>query len=437
MRIAVVGAGIVGVATAHELADDGHQVTLLERHGSVATEASFANAGVLSPGYVTPWAAPGMLRKVLGQMLSRDAAVRWAGVPGLRTLAWLWRWRSACRLATYSANRAAMLALARDSLARTQALADRYRIEHERAGGMLVLLRGEREISQIRAGLKVLAELEVPFHLVDAAAARRIEPALEAGTPLKAAIHLPDAEVGNCRQFTHALRAAIGQRGVDVRFHHSVTHIESADQGVELQVNVGSGLEETASFKPTSGPDCEPVRLRFDAVVVCAANGAAHLLRPLRIALPIEPVYGYSITLPVRIFEAHPDVGPRAALMDERFKVAITRLGDRVRVSGSAELCGRDSTLRDAPLATLYRVLEDWFPSAAHPTRAQTWKGARPMLPDGPPAIGAARVPGVWLNTGHGSSGWALACGSGRLVADLIGGRSPAVDPQRFAPGRW
>jgi D-amino-acid dehydrogenase len=148
-------------------------------------------------------------------------------------------------------------------------------------------------------------------------------------------------------------------------------------------------------------------------------------------------VHGYSITLPVRHFEAHPDVGPRAALMDERYKVAITRLGDRVRVAGSAELGGRADHLREAPLATLYRVLDDWFPSAARHARAQTWKGARPMLPDGPPAIGATRVPGVWLNTGHGSSGWALACGSARLVADLIGSRTPALDAAPFSPLRW
>jgi D-amino-acid dehydrogenase len=208
---------------------------------------------------------------------------------------------------------------------------------------------------------------------------------------------------------------------------------------VELQVAVRGGLEEstTPASNWAPGDAAQAARLRFDAVVVCAAMGAPALLRPLGIALPIEPVHGYSVTLPVRVFEAHPDVGPRATLMDERYKVAISRLGDRVRVAGSAEMCGRGDVLRDAPLATLYRVLADWFPSAARHGQAQTWKGARPMLPDGPPAIGATRVPHVWLNTGHGSSGWALACGSARLVTDLIGGRMPAVDAQRFAPGRW
>ena len=123
--------------------------------------------------------------------------------------------------------------------------------------------------------------------------------------------------------------------------------------------------------------------------------------------------------------------------MDERFKVAITRLGDRVRVAGGAELGGSPAHLSAAPIATLHRVLQDWFPSAARHAKAQTWKGARPLLPDGPPVIGSAGAPGVWLNTGHGSSGWALACGSARLVADAIAGRTPALDPSRFSPQRW
>jgi D-amino-acid dehydrogenase len=149
------------------------------------------------------------------------------------------------------------------------------------------------------------------------------------------------------------------------------------------------------------------------------------------------PVYGYSITLPVRHHEAHPDMGPRSGLMDERFKVAITRLGDRLRVAGSAELGGDPKQLNDAAVSTLYRALQDWFPSATRAASAQTWKGARPMLPDGPPAIGESATPGVWVNTGHGSSGWALACGSARLVADMIQRRDTAVDPQPFSPMRW
>ncbi len=171
--------------------------------------------------------------------------------------------------------------------------------------------------------------------------------------------------------------------------------------------------------------------------MVCAAVGSRELLRPHRLALPLQPVHGYSITLPMRHFEAHADVGPRAALIDERYKVAITRLGDRVRVAGGAELGGAPNHLSKAPIDTLHRVLQDWFPSAARHAHAQSWKGARPMLPDGPPVIGASGVPGIWLNTGHGSSGWALACSSARLVADAIADRPLALDASRFSPRRW
>ncbi|HET9821943.1 MAG TPA: D-amino acid dehydrogenase [Burkholderiaceae bacterium] len=436
MRVAVIGAGIVGIATAHELAEDGHEVTVFERRASVATEASFANAGVLAPGYVTPWAAPGMLRKVLGQMVQRDAAVRMAGLPSAGLLGWLWRWWRACNAATYAANRGAMLALARDSLERTHALAERHHIDYERARGMLVLLRAEREVAQARAGLKVLADLGVNFHLVDAAMARRIEPALSDAIALKAAIHLPDAEVGNCRQFAHGLRQALAARGVEVRFLHEVQRIEAAARPILHVARIDA--DPTTGLGDRDVPSTlEPQAQAFDAVVVCAALGTVRLLAPLRLRLPLQPIHGYSITLPVRQFEAHPDVGPRAALMDERFKVAITRLGDRIRVAGSAELAGRAGQVRAAALATLYRVLDDWFPGAARQAQAQTWKGARPMLPDGPPAIGASALPGVWLNTGHGSSGWALACGSARLLADLLAGRSPRVDASRFSPQRW
>jgi D-amino-acid dehydrogenase len=437
VRVAVVGAGIVGVTTAYELLCDGHEVTLFERRSSVGVEASFANAGVQAPGYVTPWAAPGMLRKVLGQLGSRDAAVRIAAIPNPALAAWLWRWWRASALPTYQANRNAMLALAKISLVRTRELAAELSIEHERTRGLLVLLRSEQELAVARPGLKLLTESGVGFHVVDAAVCRRIEPALNEATAIRAGIHLPGADVGNCRQFALALKTELQRRGVELRFNHAVQRITTGATATGVTVNSLALATDAKSTFAASDDGGHAHSERFDAVVVCAAIESRHLLRPLGLKLPLQPVYGYSITLPVRHFEAHPDVGPRAALMDERFKVAISRLGDRVRVAGSAELGGAPGHLSQAPIATLHRVLQDWFPSAARHAKAITWKGARPMLPDGPPAIGTAGVPGVWLNTGHGSSGWALACGGARLLADALAGRAPALDPARFSPQRW
>jgi D-amino-acid dehydrogenase len=437
MRVAVIGAGIVGVTTAQALREDGHHVSVFERRGSVATESSFANAGFLAPGYVTPWASPDMPRKVMSQFFARDAAVRLAGVPGPAVLSWLRQWKQACEPARYARNRDAMLRLAQDSLARTLALAQQHSLEYEQGRGALVLLRDTDEIAQVRTGLKLLAEAGLDFHLVDADACRRIEPALEQATLLKAGVHHPQAGIGNCRQFALQLKAVLQADGVSFHLQREVTKVEPTDGSVAVH-SLPCDIHADSAFDRGPRSFVEPPRVEaFDAVVVCAALGAPALLSSLRIRLPIQPVYGYSITLPVRHFEAYPDMGPRAALMDERFKVAITRLGDRVRIAGSAELGGNHDEMNETSIATLYRVLQDWFPAAARQAKAQSWKGARPMLPDGPPAIGASGVPRLWINTGHGSSGWALACGSARLTADLIAGRPTAIDPLPFSPARW
>jgi D-amino-acid dehydrogenase len=434
VHVAVIGAGIVGVTTAYELSRDDHQVTLFERRSSVAVEASFANAGVLAPGCVAPWAAPGLMRNVLGQWGRRDAAVRLAGLPGPALAAWLWRCWRACEQPGYAARRGAMATLARASLTRTRELAAELAIEHECARGVLVLLRGERELAQARPALKLLADMEVGFHLVDAAVCRRIEPALNEATAIRAGIHLPGADVGNCRQFALGLKAELQRRGVEMRFSHLVQRLTPGATVCVDSLALAADVESTLAGLGSNGSTCTD---RFDAVVVCAALDSRELLRPHGLTLPLQPVYGYSITLPVRQFEAHPDVGPHAALIDERYNVAISRLGDRVRVAGGVELGGAPGALAKAPITTLHRVLQDWFPSAGRHSRAQTWKGARPMTPDGPPVIGAAGAPGLWVNSGHGSSGWALACGSARLIADAIGCRAAALDTTRFSPQRW
>lgn len=415
MHLAVIGAGIVGVTTAYELAAEGHQVTVFERHSGVASEASFANAGVVAPGDVTPWAAPGMPWKVLQQTFGRHAAVRASTAGLLHELPWLWRWWRACRPQAYAVNRAAMHVLARASQQRLDELAHTLKLDFEQRRGHLVLLRGAPELKQARTGLKMLAELGVSFELVDPERARAIEPGLNPDMALRAAIHLPHDGVGNCRQFAQRLRTEAERRGAQFRFETPVTGLVP---GPRPQVLAGGGEH------------------LFDGVVVAGGIDSRALLRPLRIGLPMAPVWGYSITAPLRVVEAHPEFGPRSALMDERFKVAITRLGERVRVAGGAEIGGRGDRFNERALATLYKVLDDWFPGAAVGGQVQRWKGARPMLPDGPPLIGASGAPGVWLNLGHGSSGWALACGSARALAEQITGRAPSLDLAPFGLAR-
>jgi len=413
MKVAVIGAGIVGVTTAFELAVDGHEVTVFERRASVAEETSFANAGVVAPGYVTPWAAPGMPGKVARFLLSGHAPVRVSLPLSAGDLAWMWKWYKACDLAKYQVNRARMQRLAFYSRARLNDITDHFQLEYDRSTGYMVLLRGEKDRKLVQPGLDVLREAGVAFKEINAEEARAIEPAINPDTNFVGAVHLPQDGAGNCRQFAMLLKNEAQSRGVQFEFNTAVDALDPANPAT-LAV---WGLDAQA-----------PAQRRFDAVVVCGGVDSARLLRPLGMDIPLTAVYGYSISAPIR----EPLNAPRSALMDERYKVAITRMGNRVRVAGSAEIGGSLGKKNPAAIQTLYKVLHDWFPGAARIANTgagvQEWKGARPMLPDGPPLIGATGIPGVWINIGHGSSGWALSCGCARAVADLMGGRSPEVD---------
>lgn len=434
MRVALIGAGIIGVTSAYELGAEGHAVTVFERHDSVAAETSYANAGLVAPGYVTPWAAPGMPGKVLRHLLSRHAPVR---VHPNLDLPWAWKWWRACRVRTYQANRLRLQRLAYFSRERLHEITSRLQLDYERRQGYLVLLRTRKDLALVQPGLATLVALGTRFDMLDAAQCRAIEPGLATTTPLHAGIHLPDDEVGNCRQFALLLRREAEQLGVRFRLATTVERIVPGAQPRLVYRHAAreeSPAHETRSqtqrttWPETRPLDAEPVAEAFDAVVVCAALGAPQLLRPLGLKLPLQAVYGYSVTAPLRHDGHDLDPGPRSALMDERYKVAISRLGARIRVAGSAELGGLAETHHTGALATLYKVLDDWFPGAAQTSQAQPWKGARPMLPDGPPVLGPSGTPGVWLNLGHGSSGWALACGSARLLADAIAERTPPID---------
>lgn len=408
MKIAIVGAGIVGVTTAWELVCDGHEVMVFDRRSAAAEETSFANAGVIAPGYVTPWAAPGMRGKVLRSLLSRHGAVKLRWPLRGADLRFMRQWQKACTLESYLANRARLQRLAFYSRARLHEVAQACELEWERSRGYLVLLRGAKERKLVQPGLEVLRQAGAVFQEVDADEARRLEPGLAGDTALAGAIHLPEDEVGNCRQFALLLRREAEARGAQFHFGCDIAPLSRA---------------EPRALRLADGAGGEPVR--FDAVVVCAAVGSARLLAPLGLQLPLAAVYGHSISAAIR----DPLKAPRSAVMDERYKVAISRLGQRVRVAGGAELGGVPTTPHPQALATLHKVLNDWFPGAAHlPGGVLQWKGARPMLPDGPPVIGASGIPGVWLNLGHGSSGWALACGSARALADLMGGQDPGID---------
>jgi D-amino-acid dehydrogenase len=407
MKVAVIGAGVIGITTAYELATQGHQVSVFEQHSAAAEESSFANGGVASAGYAAPWASPGVVKHVLTHLWKKDTPLRLCN-PTVTELRWLWHWKKASKPNTFERNREHMLRLAEYSTSRIQTLSDGLHLEHERSKGLMVLLRSERETNLMQASLKVLRDAGLSFKTLSAEEARQIEPSLDPETTLSQAIHFPEDEIGNCRQF--ALLIKNEAEALGVKFHFN-THIEPLSAAAPRTIRLS---------KHDQGE-------KFDAIVVCAGLASAAIVHALGLRIPLIAIHGYTLSAAVR----EPLDAPRSAVVDEQYKIAISRLGQRIRVSGGAEIGYNNRKHNPATIKTLYRVLDDWFPGAARTQDSvQIWKGARPMMPDGLPIIGASGIPGVWLNLGHGASGWTLACGSARAVADCINGNSPAIDMQ-------
>ena len=405
MHVVVIGAGIIGVCTAYYLRRDGHDVTVVERRSGVAQETSFANAGVMAPSYVAPWAQPGMPGKVLAYLFKAEAPIVFR--PSLDPALWRWiaRWLGECRLECFTRNKERMQRLAFYSQSELRTLRELHQLDYEQATGYLQLFRSEREVERSTVTREMLTKLGVAHALLTPEQAHTLEPSLHAPTPLAGALHLPDDETGNCAFFAQQLKDIGIRDGVDFRF------------GVTARALVLKGQRITRLR--TDGND-----MTADAFVVAGGIDSMALLRPLRIRLPMQPVKGYSATAAITAFEHAPYI----SVMDETYKVAITRMGKWLRIAGTAELGTRGMQLRDSALRTLMKVAQDWFPYAASYAKSRFWIGARPMLPDGPPVLGKTPIANLYVNTGHGSTGWVMSCGSARVVADVIAGRAPAID---------
>ena len=420
MRVTVIGAGVVGVCTAWSLAEAGCEVTVIERNRGVAQETSYGNAGLVAPAYVTPWAAPGMPLKILSMLFSHDTPVRFA--PTLDPALWSWvgRWLRECRAMRFKRNKARMQRLAfysRDCLA---SLRIGHGLSYERTEGMLQLLRSERDAKMAATTMAFLKEAGVTHQLLSPAECRVREPGLS-DIAFVGGLFLPDVETGNCPLFTRQLKDLSEERGVRFEFGSVVLRVTTKGDGVSLRVRNDAGDSDRA----------------VDAVVVAGGIDSTMLLRRLGIRLPLYPVKGYSATVAIR----EPTYAPIAAVMDEAYKVAIVRMGNRIRVAGTAELGDRHLSITsnnaERALATLIKVARDWFPGAAQYQSATWWAGARPMLPDGPPVLGATSHPRVFVNLGHGSTGWAMAAGSARITADVVMQRAPAIDLEGLTLERY
>ncbi|MBS3996422.1 MAG: FAD-dependent oxidoreductase [Hydrogenophaga sp.] len=422
MRIGVVGAGVVGITTAYELALDGHEVTVFDRRHTAAEEASFANGSLVVPGWSAGLiGAPRTWQALLG---GPGSPLRLGGVPRTAQWRWLWQWHVGGRPGVHLALQRQMLALMAYSQERQGDLDAMLKLDHDRCQGLLLLWRTGQDLGRAQATLELMREMGLNTRLLSPEEARQREPALRADTPLHGATELEGEAAANCRTFALLLRSEAQRLGCRFRFASSVDRLSSTN---------GPGPSVTVHHEPTEGTAASA----FDAVVVCAGVASSGLLRPLGLQLPLQAVYGHSISAPVR----EPMDAPVAAVVDAQRHVSIVRLGQRVRVAGNARL-GKPPSERSAQaLQQLYRVLADWFPGAAQlggqRGQVQEWHGVQATLPDGPPLIGATRVRGIWLNLGHGAHGWSMACGSARALADSMAGRSPDLDLSGCAPARF
>ena len=416
MDVIVLGSGVIGTTTAYYLARAGARVTVIERQHGPALETSFANAGQVSPGYATPWAAPGLPAKAVQWLFQRHSPLRFRP----DGTAFQWRWiahlLAQCTARRYAVNKARMMQLAEYSRDCLRALREQTGLHYEeRSLGTLQVFRTEAQRAAAARDVAVLQSLGVAFELLQRDDIARVEPALEAVKHrLTGGLRLPNDETGDCFLFTQRIAEAARGLGVQFRFGATAESLQPGPRGIAAVLVDG---------KP----------LCADHYVLAMGSYSRALLLPLGLALPIYPVKGYSLTVPLH----DPAAAPVSTVLDETYKVALTRFDHRLRVGGMAEVAGFDLTLRPNRRKTLERVVNDLFPRAGPLPEATFWTGLRPLTPDGTPIVGATAWRNLWINSGHGTLGWTMACGSAQLLADQMTGRPPEIDAAGLAVARY
>ena len=416
MHIVILGSGVIGTTAAYYLAQSGHQVTVIDRQSGPALETSFANAGEVSPGYSSPWAGPGVPVKAIKWMLMQHSPlVIWP------MLDWqMWRWGLAmlrnCTEERYRLNKSRMVPLAEYSRDCLRTLRAETGITYdERSQGTLQLFRTQKQLDGTAKDIEILKQTSVPYEVLDRDGYIRHEPALAlVKEKFVGALRLPGDETGDCFIFTQKLAKMAEALGVRFQFGVNIAGLNrEGDRITGVQTDAGEVTGE-----------------RY---VVALGSYSPLLLRPAGINLPVYPVKGYSITVPI----ADAQYAPESTIMDETHKVAITRLGTRIRVGGTAELAGYNLNLRESRRDTLNHVITDLFPRGGDLSKSTFWTGLRPMTPDGTPVIGPTKYDNLWLSTGHGTLGWTMAAGSGALLSDWLGGRKPAIATDGLVVARY
>jgi D-amino-acid dehydrogenase len=416
MKVLVLGSGVIGVASAYQLALAGHEVTVVDRQPAAALETSYGNAGEISPGYSSPWAGPGVPVKAIKWLLMQHRPLVIRPHLDLGMVRWGMAMLRNCTAARYELNKGRMVRLAEYSRDCMKALRAETGIRYdERMQGTLQLFRTQAQLDGTAADIAILKRYGVGFELLDRDGCIRHEPAL-AGVRDKflGGLRLPGDETGDCFKFTQNLAALAAAKGVQFRYGTGIRRLQLAGKQIDGVVT-DSGT------------------LKADAYLVALGSYSPLLLNGVGIRIPVYPVKGYSITVPITDASG----APESTVMDESHKVAVTRLGDRIRVGGTAELAGYTLKLHDARRKTLEHVVTDLFPRGGDVSRAEFWCGLRPMTPDGTPVVGATRLPNLFIATGHGTLGWTMAAGTGRVMADVISGRAPGISMDGLTVERY
>lgn len=417
MKVIVLGAGVMGVMTAHELARDGHEVVVVERNQGVAEEASYGNAGIVAPGHAYAWASPRAPLMLLQSLWRDDTALRFKF--SLDPKMWLWslRFLANCTAARNRANTLVKLGLCIYSRERLKALRQETAIAyHETTGGTLYLYRDPHHLETAIANMALLADNGLDgLRGIDMDQAAALEPAIAPVTGTFAgAVHCASDESGDSNLLCRELARRMADGGVDFRYATTV-------QGLRAEAG---RIAAVVTDKGEIAGDC---------FVMALANQSPLVLKGLGYRLPIYPIKGYSLTLDTTGHNGAPTV----PVIDEEYLVAFTRIGERLRVTATAEFAGYDTSFKPADFAPMTKVARELFPGGGDYDNPSHFACLRPMTPDGPPVIGRGRHDNLIFNTGHGHIGWTMAAGSARIAADLVSGKAPDIDIAGMTPDRF
>ena len=414
MRVAVIGGGVIGVSTAYYLAEAGHEVMVLERYGNVAQEASFGNVDLMGPNStLRQWTVPGLPYRALSMLFRQESPVAFSTRFEPAMWSWIRRWISECRLQRFKENQQRLKILADYSAQQMAQLIQTHEMDFQQHKASMVMFRTAKDLQLARLTMQLLGESGTNHELLDQEAARQMEPALSTEVDFHSGLYLPDDQAGNSPLFVRQMKILCQNLGVEFNFNNHVQSIRNEQNKVELQIDGRTVV--------------------VDALVIAAGSETAKLMHGLGTHLPLYPVKVYSASAAVQEYE----MAPKVSLFDDTYQVSITRLGKRIRIAGCAEMGSSSVNLHQKAVNTLVKVADDWFPNAANYRHANFWCGTAGMLPEGIPLLGATKHPNIFINAGHGAGAWALAAGSGKLLADIISQREPEINMQGLTLARY